>query len=141
MRVASLELTDIFARARFLVEFLSVRRNSRVHIVKRDDCKKYLKTDLNLLTSFERMRICQRKKKLKKDMPKVISAVWLLFVHEKNTREVCIICSHWGSRDGAAARALASHHCVSGSFSGFFFSSKTIISKFQFDLDYCPART
>ena len=67
-----------------------------------------------------------------------------------------------GSRDGAVVRALACHQCVPGSipgpgvmwvefvvgslpcserfFSGFFgfpLSSKTNISKFQFDLDYC----
>ena len=67
----------------------------------------------------------------------------------------------WGSRDGAVMRALASHQCGSGSspglgshgwfefvvcsrpcferffsgYSGFLLSSKTNISKFQFDLD------
>ena len=69
-----------------------------------------------------------------------------------------------GSRQGAVARALASNQCVPGSipgpdvmwvefvvgclpcpkrffsgYSGFPLSSKTNISKFQFDLDYCQA--
>ena len=68
-------------------------------------------------------------------------------------------------RDGAVVRALASHQCVLGlipgpsiimwvefvvgslpcserffsGYSGFPLSSKTNISKFQFDLDYCQA--
>ena len=70
-----------------------------------------------------------------------------------------------GSRDGALVIALASHQCVVGSIPGpsimwiefvvgslpcserFFsryssspLSSKTNISKFQFDMDYCQAR-
>ena len=56
-----------------------------------------------------------------------------------------------GSRDGEVVRALASHQCVPGSIPGslllaiflaprgFPLSSKTNISKFQFDLDYCQA--
>ena len=55
-----------------------------------------------------------------------------------------------GSGDGTVVRALASHQSGPGSipgcserffsgFSGFPLSSKTDISKFQFDLDYCQA--
>ena len=65
-----------------------------------------------------------------------------------------------GNRDGAVARALASQQCVPirrhmwvefvvgslpcsdklfSGFSGFPLCSKTSISKFQFDLDYCQA--